>query len=66
MHTKIEMCVSEIKELAAWVERNNLQAEHHVVIEQESGGGIGVSTQARCRNNNNEGIFIDITDYDLW
>ena len=66
MNTRMEMCVGEILDLAAWVEKLGLQRKHHVVIEQSSGGGIGFATQAQVKTSENEGVFIDITDYDMW
>ena len=66
MTVKIEMCVGEIMDLAAWLERNGLDRTHHVVIEQDSGSGIGTATQARVEMTKTEGIFINLTDYDMW
>lgn len=66
MNTKMEMCVGEIMDLAAWVERTGLDRSHRVIIEQDSGSGIGTSTHARTNMTKTEGIFIDLTDYDMW
>jgi hypothetical protein len=66
MNTKMEMCVGEILDLAAWVEKLGLKRTHRVTIEQSSGGGIGVATQAMVKTSESEGVFIDITDYDMW
>jgi hypothetical protein len=66
MITKAEFCVGEILDLAVWLEKNGLKRTHRVIVEQETGNGIGTATQARVRVTESEGIFIDITDYDVW
>jgi len=66
MITKMEMNVGEILDLATWLEKHGLKRTHRVVIEQEWGNGIGTATQARVKTTESEGIFIDITDYDVW
>jgi hypothetical protein len=66
MITKVEFCVGEILDLAAWLERNGLKRTHRVVVEQDVGNGIGTATQASVKMTESEGIFIDITDYDTW
>ena len=66
MNTKMEFCAGEILDLAAWLEKNGLKRDHQVFVEQDSGNGIGVATRARVNMTPTEGIFIDITDYDMW
>jgi hypothetical protein len=66
MIIKMEMNIGEVLDLAAWLEKHGLKRTHRVVIEQECGNGIGTATQARVKTTESEGIFIDITDYDVW
>lgn len=66
MSTRMEFNVGEIMDLAAWVEKLGLKRTHRVTVEQDSGNGIGVATQAMVKTSESEGVFIDLTDYDLW
>jgi hypothetical protein len=63
---RMTLCVGEIMELAAWVEKQGLKRTHRVEVEQDNNSGIGTSTVAKIRMTEDSGIFKDITDFDLW
>lgn len=60
----VYMNVGEIMDLARWVEQKGLAKNHRVEI-TFSHIGIGTAIQALTKMTETEGIFIDITDYDV-
>lgn len=63
MHIKLS--VGEITKLAKWLETKNLKDNDEVIISTEA-TGIGTSVEAKIKITEDEGIFIDLTDYDNW
>ena len=61
----MRISVGEIATLAAWVEKQGLNSNHEVRLEQTQ-TGIGNAIIAKIRMTEDEGIFKDITDYDCW
>lgn len=65
MSSHIKITVREIKKLAAWIQANDLQAKQLITIAVEQ-TGIGPSIKASYEVTEDEGRYIDLTDYDSW
>ena len=65
MATQMKLNVREIKKLASWVQANDLEDQQQVTISVEQ-TGIGPSTKASYEVTEDEGRYIDLTDYDSW
>lgn len=59
------MNVGEIMELARWVEQKGLAKTHRIEITYTH-TGIGTAIKAMTNMTEKEGIFIDLTDYDMF
>lgn len=61
----MRMSVGEVMKLAKWLESKGLKSTHEVEIESTE-TGIGNHLEAKIRMTEDEGLFIDLTDYDTW
>lgn len=61
----MKLSVGEVMKLAKWLETKGLKDTHEVIIESTA-TGIGSVVEAKVRMTEDEGIFIDLTDYDTW
>jgi hypothetical protein len=61
----MRMNVGEVMKLAKWLEAKGLESTHQVDIETTA-TGIGTHVEAKVKMTEDEGIFIDLTDYDSW
>jgi hypothetical protein len=62
---EMKMSVGEVLKLAKWLETKGLKETHEVIIETTQ-TGIGTCVEAKIRMTEDEGLFIDLTDYDSW
>ena len=65
MATQVKLNVREIKKLASLVQVNDLKDRQQVTISVEQ-TGIGLSIKASYEVTEDEGRYIDLTDYDSW
>jgi adenylosuccinate synthase len=63
--SEMKISVGEVLKLAKWLETKGLKETHEVIIETTS-TGIGTCVEAKVRMTEDEGLFIDLTDYDSW
>lgn len=61
----MRMSVGEVMKLAKWLETKGLKDNHEVIIETTA-TGIGTAVEAKVKMTEDEGLFIDLTDYDSW
>lgn len=65
MATQVKLNVREIKKLASWVQANDLKDRQQVTISVEQ-TVIGPGIKAHYEVTEDEGRYIDLTDYDSW
>lgn len=65
MPTTIKLNIKEIRKLATWVQSNDLKDQQQITISVEQ-TGIGPSVKASYEVSEDEGRYIDLTDYDSW
>lgn len=61
----MRMSVNEVMKLARWLEKKGLKDTHEVVIEYTE-TGIGQVLVAKVKTTDDEGLFIDLSDYENW
>jgi len=61
----IKLNVKEIRKLYSWIEANELKDAVQIKIYVEH-TGIGDAIRATVNVSEDEGRFIDLTDYDSW
>lgn len=61
----MRMNVSEVRKLAKWLETKGLKDTHQVFIEYTE-TGIGQVLVAKVKMTDDEGIYIDLSDYENW
>jgi hypothetical protein len=63
--SRVKLSFTQLEKLMAWLRANEVTKDQLIEI-KESQTGIGPHTRAEVEMNKDEGLYIDLTDYDSW
>ena len=62
---RVKLSVSQLEKLLTWLKANDMKPERLVVI-REASTGIGPAIRAEVEITEDEGRYIDLTEYENW